>query len=342
MNFRRFAVWLANFCLGLSICLLATIVSLVFTIGSANYIKNNLTGSGFYDKFTGSVLKLAVAQSANDTNNQRVITELTPSIQKVLTPNFVKTNFENAIDAFDYWLVGKSKTPSFDLDLSQTKKDLKAEVATYLKNKVNRLPLCQNFNDSSEFDPINATCRYPINLTEADYQLTADNFVSTVPLLDKQTISFDSLDQTNTKKTAWQKAPLYNKLIRISLWFLTIIILLGIVLIFLLSLSRASALKVIGHTFVWSGGMLLVSGALAIFVLGRNSASFMGRGSAEQVAFVQELLAPLLSKLTVSFGNWALYFGAGYALFGALCYILSHKMRLNTIQNDKNDAEKII
>jgi len=115
MNFRRFAVWLANFSLGLSICLLATIISLVFTIGNANYIKNSLANSDFYDKFTGSVLKLAVAQSANDINNQRVITELTPSIQRVVTPSFVKNNFEIAINAFDYWLAGKSKTPNLSL-----------------------------------------------------------------------------------------------------------------------------------------------------------------------------------------------------------------------------------
>lgn len=342
MNFRRFAVWMANFCLGLSIFLLAMIISLIFTIGSANYIKDSLSSSGFYDKFIGSVLKLATAKSVNDSNNQGVIAELTPSIQKVIKPNFIKTSFETAIDSFDYWLTGKSTTPSFSLDLSQTKKDLKTEVAAYLKNKVNSLAICQNYNDYREFDPINATCRPPINLTEADYQLAADNFISTVPLLDKQAIKFDSLNSASAKKTNWQKAPMYNKIIRLSPWILTFVILVGIVFIIVLSRSKARALKIIGHTFVWGGVMLLISGALSILILGRNSTGFVGRGSAEQVAFVQELLAPLLSKLAISFGNWALYFGAGYALIGALCYILSHKINLNIKQNEQKDPQKII
>jgi hypothetical protein len=341
MIFRRLAVWLTNFFLGLFIFLLATVITLIFTIGSANYIKNNLASTGFYNKFTGSILKLATAQSVNDANSQNVINELTPVIERAITPKFVQTSFETAIDAFDNWLSGDTKSPSFNLDLSKVKTDLKNEMVIYLQNKVNAMPPCQSTGSTIEIDPINAVCRPPVGLTQADYQLAADNFISTVPLLDNQKISLDSLSPESNNKSIWQKVPTYNKYIRLAPWFLGVIIVLGISLIFVLSRSKARAIKVIGHTFLWGGSMLLVSGALSIIVLSRNSSGFTGRGSAEQIAFVQDLIAPSLAKFAVSYGLWALYFGAGYALVGAVCYIIDHKIKLKTVQNGQSQQDVI-
>jgi len=334
---RRLAVWLANFVLGINLYLLALVVALLFTIGSAAYIKDVLTGSGFYNSFTASTLKLASVQpldQPNSSTNQKVIGELSPIIQKVVTPTFLKTNIELMIDGFNGWLGKKSASPSLTIDLRQIKSDLNNQVAAYLKAKVASLPVCQNYTDYQAYDPMNATCRPPVNLNQADYQQAATDFLSGLPLLEKQTISFKSLEaKATTPKTAWQSLPTYNKIFRFSPWIFGLISAVGITCIIVFSRSKIRAIKLVGHTFLWSGGMLLVSGALALLFLGKDSNNFVGNGSSAQITFAKELFIPIAHRLVQSFGNWALYFGASYALVGAVCYFVAHRLKLKDLHN---------
>jgi hypothetical protein len=334
---RRIAIWFVNFCLGLILLLMAVVISIIYTVGSASYIKTSFKETGFYDKFTGSILKLADAQSVNQTSDNQVLAELTPVVKKSVTPEFVQNGFETAVDSFDNWLNGKTQNPNFSIDLSQIRASLVSQTAVYFQARISGLPPCQSYksyNFYQDYDPINATCRPPVNLTDADYRSAAEYFISDVLPADKQTANFNPLNiQPSAPKTFASDLPIYNKIFRLLPWILGILGAVCIALVIFLNRSKARALRSIGHTFVWPGVILLLSGALTILIFGRGSTSYVSDIAVEQVDFVKNLLAPLLMRLVVSCGYWAIYLGAGYTLFGLMCYFAGHYLKLKELKS---------
>jgi hypothetical protein len=336
---RRSAVWFSNFFLSLFLFLLATTICLILTIFSGNYVKKSFNEAGFYQNFTPSVLKLASSQSAGQNTSNQTLELFKPIIIKTVSPSFVKASFENIIDAFDKWLSKKSDTVLATIDVSYLKKSLRTNVAEFAIERNKNLPACTNYDNSQSYDVLSGTCRLPSSFTDGNFYIAADDFVNSLPAFDNPNIEINpTKKQSGTASMIWRNAPTAYKILKISPLVLIFLALFSVSCVLLISTEKNRGWRVVGHTFLWSGGMLLVSGALSIFLLSKNSTFLIRNSSPEQIAFMNELISPVTQKLAVSFGKWALYFGAGYSIVGGLCYFIAHLTRPKIPKAELNET----
>lgn len=338
---RKLSAFLADALVSISLSLIALVVTLLLTILNVGYIKTTLTGSGFYNNIVPSVLKLATTQAHNnpdggmvaDSNDnpdiKTVVNELTPIAQRVLTPAFLQTNIEKVLTGFDGWLKGKSKIPQFALDFTQIKPELTNQISKYLKDKIEKLPVCGNGANLRDFDLFNAECRPAVAPNQDEYVRVTNEFIAEIPALKDNAVSFATIDKDGgfEKNNTAQKVP---KIYRFTSKVPYILGGLGLLIIGVrlgISKNRARALRGLGRTFVWSGAILLFTGSVMILFLNEETSNFIGKGSAEQIEFAKTIAIPITEKLISSFGKIAVYFGTVYALIGAVCYIIAHQLK---------------
>lgn len=324
--------------LSISLFLLAAFIALTTTIASPHYVKETLEKTDFYDNIIPAALSLV---SASNSSSQQQITnatrtELAPILQKVLTPAFLQTTLESVIDGTVVWLKGNATAPTFRIKTESVKVSLTNELSIYLQNRFAALPVCTGEADINTIDPLTATCRPNILLTESEATQYAQDFVNQLPLLDNSEISVAHLDTTDTfnKNYVVTNTPKVYQILQLSPYILGLIIILSSIGIIILSTNHYRAVKTVGNTFLWAGILLVVTGAIALLLSGKFEAGFIGSGTDVQTSFVTTIFTPILSRLGNSFALVSLYIGAAYALVSTLCYILSRKMRRNHLQNN--------
>lgn len=323
---RRLFVGLANLSLGLSLFLLATALTLSATLLSPDFIKSSLKNSGFYDNIITSGFKLASIQPEVDSGSNfdsNIISQLSPQIKKVLTADFLQTNTEEAITGFADWLNAKTDSPQFTIDTASIKTALNTKLADYLQERLAKLPDCPINNDITSYDLMTTTCKPPLQLTKNDFILAANNFTGEIPLLDKGQFSFNDISDT-TKNDAWQRVQSVYRVVHLLPYLTGVLAMIMIGLVILLVTDKAKAFRIIGHTFLVSGGLMLIAGGLTIFYLSREFISFNG-GSVEQLDFARQVIYPLTSKLASGFGKVTLYIGFTYSIIGAVFYLIAHR-----------------
>jgi hypothetical protein len=329
---------LAAWWLSLSLFLLAGIAGLVMTLGSPAYIKTTLTKSGVYDSFVGAAMKLAyaentTAQPGSNVADQATIKELTPIISASVTPQFLQNTANVITDATYAWLGGTQKALAFTIQTSELKDRLQTEVNSYLQNRVNGLSVCAKGQNYQNFDPLNANCKPPINVPSSELQKSTTSFIDSLPLFQQETISSGSIDVGKAKI-----APdIYQWLQRMP-FILLALILTCVATLVLVRRNKPRAWRTIGHTFVWAGALLVITGGLTIFIDDKFKAGFIGSASPQQLDFVNTVFLPLLHILTNNLALISLYFGIGYVVAATVCYVTSHRMRMNELREQPQET----
>ena len=323
---------LAAWWLSLSLFLLAGIAALVMTLGSPTYIKSTLATSGVYNSFVGAAMKLAyaentVAQPGNNSADQATIKELTPIMTASITPQFLQNTAEIITDSTYAWLGGTQKVLAFTIPTSELKNRLQTEVSSYLQNRINSLPVCAKGQNYQNFDPLSTNCKPPINVPSGEVQKSAASFIDSLPLFQQETISSGSID-TGKAKVA---PDIYQWLRRIPP-ILAALVLACIATLVLVQRNKPRAWRTIGHTFVWAGALLIITGGLTIFIDGRFKAGFIGSASPQQLDFVNTVFLPLIHIFTKNLALISLYFGIGYAAIATVCYVISHRLRIHELR----------
>lgn len=330
---RAFTKGLLAWILSICLFLLAGFVAVLVTIGSPSYIKTTLYQTGFYKNIVSASLNLASTSTTGDINQgvaKVTINEITPVVQQALTPAFLQTSLESIIDGSATWLKGGSTAPTFAIKTADVKAQLVSGLTQYLQTRVSNLPICPPGTLYANFDPLSATCRPNIAVSKIDTSIAAADFVNQLPLLDQNEISLISIDSNNSfvsSKPATVAPKIYQYSLMTPYVIAAIIVACGIAIV-VLSTKKYLAVKTIGHTFLWAGALLVVTGAATILLTGKFNSGFIGSANAGQIAFVRTIFDPIINTLSDSFADISLYIGVAYTLISVLCYVVAHKLRL--------------
>ena len=340
---RRLLVWGSNFFLGVALFILAASITVLATFLNPSFFKQTLSKSSVYDNLVSNGLKLASINPSDDAGpnfNSNVINELTPSIESALTPAWLEATTEQIIDSFDIWLQGRTATPEFSIDAASVKNALNVEITNYLQLRLNNLPACSLSDYSAGYNLITTTCKPPITTTTDDISRTASDFIDDIPLFSKDYFSFGDLVGANRLgDRIWQTVPDIYAWVKATPYVFGAIAIVGIGMIVSLSRNRARGFKIVGHTFLGCGGILIICGAISLIFFGNSSFDFLSGTTAEQANFTKTVIAPPIHFVAQALGNWTLYFGVGYAILGGVCYFTAHRLKLRQIKAERAVAE---
>ncbi len=321
---RWVATRLLAFGLSIFLALLSVCAIVYATVGNAGFIKSVFDTSGLYNNFVDSGLKLAsVSLEGEDAQVGQIISELTPTVKKVITPQFLQTSSEEIIDGAGNWLKGQTAVPEFSIDTGSIKADLNTELVTYLSRRIATLPDCQTYAAINSLDIFTTSCKPHIPIDQPTYLVAANQFTSEIPIFDKNSLSSSELIK-NTSDSIWKTAPSAYKFVRLAPYIAGGLVLICSALIMIISANRARSLRRIGHIFVSNAAILLIAGTVITIFLGRGEVNFINSDSVEQVTFAKEIIEPLIHGIAKTFGSWLLFFGVGYSLVAIACYFVAH------------------
>jgi hypothetical protein len=334
---RWVSVRLLAFGLSLLLAVLSICAIIYATVGNPGFIESVFDTSGLYNNFVDSGLKLASdGLDGEDTQVSQIVSDLTPSVKEVITPEFLQTSTEEIIDGVGNWLNGKTTIPEFSIDTGSVKADLNAELATYLSQYVTTLPDCQTYAAINSLDIFTTDCKPHIPIDQDTYLSAANQFTSEIPIFDKNSLSSSELIK-NTGDNVWKTVPNAYKFIKLAPYIAGGLVLICSALILIISGNRARSIRKIGHIFLSNALILLIVGTVIIVFLGHGEINFVGGDSVEQIAFAKEIIEPLVHGVARVLGSWLLYFGGGYALIAVTCYFVAHFM--NRQKSDSTDSE---
>lgn len=326
---RRIVIVFAAVTLSLWLYMAVSAFSLAYTLGSPSYLKSLLVGADVYDHVVDDALKLAATQNNNGTTipNEQ-IAELTPVIQKTLTPGFLQTTTEALITGTFHWLDGSAKEPDFNIEVAPIRASLASNITDYLYNRTVNLPVCPR-NAIPDDDPFNATCRPPGQVSKQDFSPKVGEFIADLPLLKYDTITYQNLtkDDTSTdKKELPSQVPVAYHWFKLSPYIFIFLSVLSALLIILLQRDSLKAWKTVGHTFLFTGILLVVTSVFSLVVLANSSAP-INSGNEQQKAFIFDILTPLTKSFGTKISNYTLYFGVAYLAIGAACYFVGLRIK---------------
>lgn len=327
--FRGIMAWVLSF----SLFVLAGTVALLLTAGNPGYIKAILADSGVYKTFIRATLDLASYQNSSqgsDAITTQTTNEILPIIGASITPSFLQKTSESMIDSIFLWLRGDIKTPNISIKTAEMSDQLQSKLTEYLNTRVASLPVCTQSDATQGFDPLSDGCKPKGAVNQADIQKVAADFVDSIPVLQKGEITMQSIDPNNVLATSsvGKSIPVgYAWFERVPYIAIALIVASGIALV-ILGTNRTKNWRTIGHTFVWAGALLIVTGGVTVLFAGVLNSGLTGSASAQQILFVKNVFVPIMEIFTKSLGSYSLYFGVGYAVIGAGCYAISHKLRI--------------
>jgi hypothetical protein len=328
--YRKLSITLASFFFGLSLFLFALFFIFNFTFASPQFIKRSLDSSQFYNNIVSEVLALASSDPLKITENagsDSTITQIKPIIQRIVTPEFLKTNTESVIDSFYKWLNGKVKKPNISIDINPARAQINSEVVSYMRTRLDQLPYCQGANIPSSIDIFNTTCKPGGEISTQNLNENADSIIDGLPLLNNGKLSLDaSLPTSNFDKMPLKYAPTVFKISKIAPVIFGVLLVLFGVTIFWLSKNNYRAVKIIGHSFISSGGLLIVSGAL-IIINNRYGFGLFSKATPAQADFMDNIFIPLFKNISTSISNWALNIGVAYVVIGGIFYFIHHQIK---------------
>jgi len=159
MSFGRKAIiWFLSSILVLLLFSLAVDVGFIRIVGQPQDVENILDKSGVYSSVVPGLLEEAKTINAN--NEQIPLTDpiVKAAATSTLTPQFLRTNVNQALGSIYQWLDGTTNQPKFNINLNDVKTQLADKVAAGAKQRATALPVCTTLPVSSSFDAFNATC----------------------------------------------------------------------------------------------------------------------------------------------------------------------------------------
>lgn len=340
---RGMSAWTLSF----SLFMLASFTILTLTILNAHYIKATLYKSNVYQNIVPAALGLAVAKSTDSSGNissdnidPQTIKQLEPVIAGAISPQFLQTTTEAIINGSFLWLNGKTPEPVFIIKTAGVKTALHNGLVNYIQNRLASLPVCPRGTSTNNFDPLSSACKPPVGISSAEIEQNVNKFIDQIPVFQKDDISLQSLganDAFATDKPV-QKVPMgYGIATKLPFAFAALVITSGTILV-LAGADKRRSWRTIGHTFAWAGILLVVGSAATLFFANKFTTGLLGSASAEQAHFANTVVTPITKLFITTFADYSLYFGVGYCLIGTVCYVVSHRMRRNVIDDKQPTA----
>ena len=258
---RKAAIWLASSFLTLALFSLAIDTGFVRIAGQPNTIKGVLDKSGLYNSVVPGLLDEAKTISNPNGDiplNDSVVRSAATS---TLTPQYLQTNVNQALDSIYQWLDGKTSQPSFSFNLTDIKNTFADKVAAGARQKAASLPACTAPPTGAAFDVFGATCLPPGITPDQVAAQVRSSIVGGQGFLDNANVSANDLKASGSSQPVF-KDQLKNlpkgfrEFKRSPVILVLISILFGVLLVFIYP-SKLGAAKHIGFIF----------GGVGIFVI---------------------------------------------------------------------------
>lgn len=262
---RRLSLTLSGVVLRLCLFFGCTLLCLVLVFGNPNSIKDALSSTNAYSRFTDAVIESGRQQS---TKNSEDIPFDDPEVQNIIKNSFdqqtLQKDTEAIVDGIFMWLNGETAEPKFSIDLTDNKTKLANGLADYAVNRLASLPACQSLPAQTNIYRI--TCQ-PVYLDiKEQRQAVYSTIMSDTHFLKDTTVTFDTLVKHDSNFD-YQAPPRYFGWFKTLPWILLIISLLLSLYIVFASRTRRQGFKKLSSIAISVGIALAIAPIISYFAI---------------------------------------------------------------------------
>lgn len=296
MQFRTSLAAVAAFICSFGSIALLFLLTLQTTFLDSNTVKAWIRESGAYNSAAA-----LVPASGNST------LFATQAVQNALTPAYVQSQTEQALDNVYAWVDGKTQTAGV---LSAQQDDKVRQLAVALEPTVARLPTCTTPTLSQGQA---GQCRPADQGNAAFAETLARQTLANSNLLNGP-LTGHTTTQTSATPTAttglFGLLPSFRQWITMSVWLLPILITLGFAYIAFASADRISTLTNVNRRIFFISTVTLLF-ASVIWFLGSNLKGLPGANSPDTLVVIRDVFVPVAQKVLQGVGaQLALFSGS--------------------------------
>lgn len=343
-------IWLKRFFGGLfalilfgSLLSLASSIATQRTFGNPTQIKTWLVQSHIYNKLVPAALSNAQQDTSNSGGDGSVNLKdqtVQQAANTAFTPDVLQQSAEQFINANYDWLNGKTATPQFKIDLTETKQKFADQVGQNVAARLSKLTVCTAEQQAALQIPVDSftvTCR-PASLDpKAEGQritneIMKGDFLSN-PVVTQDTFARNSNDpSTNPYYKSISQAPLLYKISKYAPFVFGGLILISALIVIFAAPNRRKGFRRVGGITLSAGIILVISKFTTEFTVNQLKQLQPDTG------LVKELKAPsdyLIEKITGVYWDTFLILGGIFIFLGILIFLITW-----LAYKDKKQAKK--
>lgn len=302
-------------------------IAFVLVFGTPESLKTAINDSGLYEVPLTDLITAEQQQESSELELSVDDPIVQESVATAFPPERKQEIVETILDGTYVWLNEDTEYPDFTIDISDEKAMIIASIADSTFEEVNSLQPCTLLQlqtlSGSEFDPLNAPCKPPIDLT-AEKQKFISEYSSNDEFLSDTTLTGEELfkegerhDSTNGANNIPSLFGLFTRLPFI-LGVITLITGLGVVL---LSETRRKGVRKLGKLLVETAISLVIVGVALFFVLGGIKAGLGSQGPQAIQPSTHSIIESLRGDIMLP----AIIITALYLLVGIVLLLLTRK-----------------
>ncbi len=323
----------------LSSCLFALPVAYGFkeTVGNPEKVNKALLESNIYDSMVPGFIALANQPKSDaipSTNEFLLNPEVQNAIKTAFTPDFMQQSTETILMSTYSWLQGDQSSIRFSIDIAEQKQLLAEKLTIIVSDKLSLLPMCttsdvvpQNIFDL-QCNPPAGTLNVPLAVRE-----TLNRYIP------EDTITESAFTQSKINSqgstTEQQMAPLSLKVVNLpslyQLLLLLPVLLLLVSIVLLLGVLvahpvRSLSLKLLAITFLASGILLGLSGAVTLWLLIGGVTlpeNDLGASAQSLVSAILTVIVYFCTEVSVIL----IWFAGSYVAISALLWAVWYKLK---------------
>lgn len=335
--YNRFMLWLRRILVGLFTLLLfaalmaaADAAAINANLANPNKLESWLADSGIYNHVVSDVL--TKSQNSNSQNNSYGSININePGVvqaaNQAFSPSLIQTSVNTVIDANYAWLQGKTKTPTFSIDLTQAKQNFAKNVGNQVTAHLKSIPVCtpqQLTQLQLPVDSLTVTCRPPTLDPVAEGQRVTQDIASG-DFLNNSVITASTLGNSNGQSSSqvyyvkFAKLPQAYQAAKQAPIAAGVAALIFALAIIFLARSRRGGLKIVAITLMFTGLLMLAIKYVADTVVTKYQDKIFSNVFNLNL---KQSFHVLLKSVEASLVKTYLYFGIGLIVLGLVIIIL--------------------
>jgi hypothetical protein len=328
-----------------------TVVAIVFILATPIKLKIALKNSGVYSSFIDSIAAESQKQQnkqqgpGQQQNNNSVSfsqAEIVAAAKQAFPPSLLQDSVEKVIDGFYGWAQGKTTAPQFSIDLAPIKQNFAESVGDAAATRLKSLPVCTKAQlqqlSNGDINPFTVVCLPPGFNIENERKQLINEIANNKDLLEKPTITADSLPKDNQGRTFAEQFAQVPKLYR---WATLLPWILGGLTLFFAGMlvwlydSKRRAIRSISSAFVSAGVFLIISYLVVSWLMKHFTKP---KPTQVYVNQIQQNMTSVVQSLTNDLNTTIIKFAVGYLIFGTVGLLVLWLTRKKHVQPKHHEA----
>jgi len=321
---RRFGAWLLSSVLAILLFTLAIDTGFLRVIGHPATIKSILDKSNIYNSVVPGLLDQAKTIKSDQGSVPLSDPIVRSAATSTITPQYLRTNVNQAIDSIYSWLDKKTAQPNFNFNLTDLRSTFADKVSAGAKQRAAGLPVCSTAPTTTTIDAFSATC-LPRGVTpDMVANQVRSSILSGQGFLDSTNIQANDLKANGSNKSVFsdqlKNAPDRYQDFKASPIVLGILCLLLATGVTFTYRPWARGLRHVGYVFA-STGVIVVLLALGIKAAVSNK---VVSNLDVNNAVLQKSLRTLVVDVAHTLTNTYVVIGIVYISLGVILYLVTH------------------